>query len=835
MTIPRQWEEQWLSIEDNMLRTAALLRNAAPLKRSVLSSSSSHTLAGQVSQQEQLDDRMRAYHKVQRLCSSPLRAGGQGARDFVVDRLQLALQKWIWTDVLQPLELAAPQRNDVTSSPTASPQTKKEHHEESVVRICIEDWASVASQYVMMQRLIHVWFLYLDHNSGAAVQRLYRGTWKQVIDHPPNGTALQQSLKARFLDVCGGPSVITDAEVAGCVFSMIDEVGASFLMTPVCEQIEEYCRRKGSEDCVELLRGVQSPHALYQALGQLVERINHLAKIADAFFGGSDISRMRSAAAMQSFFDGFGDSLDSWRASLSAPSVLAFWIDATEPSSSTSVAGETDVSMLLLLRVCHCSPSVFQVLECALSEALKLHFHRLHDLDVVHSTGRRTLGQLVVNVCGQGEYFIERRIAAVDIRRKLNKGFLTALQQFVVHHDGELVPSLSRELLEQLKAGPDEATQDFSRRQIDALATVITLLPSKDVFVGHFAAVLARYLLHVALDSPSIGTPTAEEQCGVLQRVACRVGLPLMLPLITMVRDVRVSQSSQLHHGLDVEGSRMSSVTLLISSRWKPLLLSDQGALWTLEELELLLNGQPARSLSPLCDAAKALETLHQGAGGATRRFSWCVSVGTVHVAAHYESNAVLSLRLSPVVCIVLGALWDQCNSDSSRRTLDKLQKFLNSKISRRLTQAILANAATAGIIQVGGTDPADETSEADESYFIPNAPTTRSRKVRLVTPQQRSAVSAQASHADAERDEIPSTSLSLVAARKKKTEACVVRVMKRAKSMTHVALLERVAQELASQFELSAPMFKGCVGQLLEKEYLVRDESSAELYHYVA
>uniref|UniRef100_A0A7I4YFK4 CULLIN_2 domain-containing protein n=1 Tax=Haemonchus contortus TaxID=6289 RepID=A0A7I4YFK4_HAECO len=70
---------------------------------------------------------------------------------------------------------------------------------------------------------------------------------------------------------------------------------------------------------------------------------------------------------------------------------------------------------------------------------------------------------------------------------------------------------------------------------------------------------------------------------------------------------------------------------------------------------------------------------------------------------------------------------------------------------------------------------------------------------------------------------------------RKSVINACIVRIMKTRKRISHSQLMTEVLQQLSARFKPSVEMVKRCISQLIEKEYMRRDEAAREMYEYMA
>ncbi len=854
------------------------------------------------------------YGLVQKLSSSTLRfAGALDVQEFICKRFEASLLCWIREGLLVSTRLVVPELAESQVSPLASPQKAQKEvpaddlDEEGRKKLTNLDLADLVSSYFGMQRLTNTCFLYVNHNNADAIQRIYRTTWRRVLGHTPNGVAIQRALCAFFsglpstaheigygLGALGGPimhnRVVSGmrfndpANLSSAVFAMMDDVGATFLVTPVCAEFEAHCRRLAAGDVREVLRGISSPSGLAAAVDQIAARMNALTGNCATFFIGSsaevpsELAKVRVAAAVRSYANGLGECSEEWREALRADDVLALWRRAVSAEVVPDL-GEavSEHSLLTLLSICARSSPVFDVFESVFEQSMTLYFNS-HVASPDHcgtprssSSHCRSISHLVIDMCELSERFLRDKVCAVEVRRRLSRTYLKSFQKCVNRHEELLVSGLSRELLEILKSSSvteplanakvSQCTERNGHGRVDALATAISLLPSKDVFTFAFASLLSRHLLNSLSDSPGYSVESlaiAEVQCDVLHRIALKVGTSPILPLIQLVREASAPKTCSvyvnhaeksaklsllaLHSDAAVLPSEVleSSVSLLTYSRWKPFVV--ESLVWNavqLAEFSLLF-------LPGLSDMTTHLERLLRQGGGAGRRFLWPVCVGLIHVAAHCSVDAApaFQLRVSPVVAIILAAVWLlDGSSQGNASSLDSLCASLGScGIPRELVGVVLRQATAAGIVCVRHIAADCDGSPPLVVFSVPPPP-ARQRKVRLMTPQlsQNDLATASRRHcfSDPSLAEGSGSAFSvdpaMIASRKKKLEAAIARVMKRHKTLAHGKLFDEIVLEMQRQFTVTSGMFKECVGMLLEKEYLARDVNAPDTYTYVS
>jgi len=119
----------------------------------------------------------------------------------------------------------------------------------------------------------------------------------------------------------------------------------------------------------------------------------------------------------------------------------------------------------------------------------------------------------------------------------------------------------------------------------------------------------------------------------------------------------------------------------------------------------------------------------------------------------------------------------------------------------------------------------------ADSDVFRVNLayknPKLRNR-IKLVTiKSSRTSSSASGSVA-----ELPA---HVLAQRSNMIDAAVVRIMKSRKSLDHASLIAETTRQLSMRFQPQPLQIKKRIENLIERDYLERDETDRRVYHYVA
>ena len=108
------------------------------------------------------------------------------------------------------------------------------------------------------------------------------------------------------------------------------------------------------------------------------------------------------------------------------------------------------------------------------------------------------------------------------------------------------------------------------------------------------------------------------------------------------------------------------------------------------------------------------------------------------------------------------------------------------------------------------------------------------SAKVKVLTVSATSSTAKTRSKTEAEVED-EEINLAIQEGRKIETNAAIVRIMKSRRELKHNVLIEELVKQLLNRFLPPILLIKQRIEELIEKEYLKRDEKDRTIYHYVA
>ena len=85
------------------------------------------------------------------------------------------------------------------------------------------------------------------------------------------------------------------------------------------------------------------------------------------------------------------------------------------------------------------------------------------------------------------------------------------------------------------------------------------------------------------------------------------------------------------------------------------------------------------------------------------------------------------------------------------------------------------------------------------------------------------------------QEEEFEEVQSSILESRKIEVNAAIVRIMKSRRTINHNDLISELVKQLHNRFQTLTILIKQRIEDLIEKEYLKRDDNDKSIYHYVA
>lgn len=354
---------------------------------------------------------------------------------------------------------------------------------------------------------------------------------------------------------------------------------------------------------------------------------------------------------------------------------------------------------------------------------------------------------------------------------------------------------IDENLKKGLKGKSEEEVEEVLQRTI----TVFRFLHEKDVFERYYKGHLAKRLLQGRSVSDD-----AERAMMAKLKVECGHGY--VQKLQGMLNDMKTSDDTMraLQDNIAISGRPMPfdlSVNVLTSTYWP-----------------ISAQAPPCTMGSDMIEARQAFERFYQ-ARHSGRLLTWHPNYGTADVRVQFKARKH-ELNVSTYGLVVL-MLFEHAGEGESM-SYSKIQEstgIVDADLGRTLQSLACAK------YKILLKSPKGRDISKDDTFTFNDGFQCNLARIKIAQ------VAARVESAS-ERKE---TAEKVEEERKNQVEACLVRVMKDRKTMTHNELVNEVIRQLASRFQPSPVLVKRRIESLIDREYLERSESSMNVYHYQA
>ncbi|KAL5634878.1 hypothetical protein ACGC1H_002788 [Rhizoctonia solani] len=339
---------------------------------------------------------------------------------------------------------------------------------------------------------------------------------------------------------------------------------------------------------------------------------------------------------------------------------------------------------------------------------------------------------------------------------------------------------------------------------IDRTISIFRFIADKDVFERYYKAHLAKRLLQ------SRSTDDDAER-GMIGKLKVECGFAFTQKLEGMFHDIRLSGEltdsfrgflQRVTEGDDSAITIDMHASILTAGIWPITNMTDFGG--------YVMPPVIAKHISHF---ERFYNTRHTG-----RRLSWQPNYGSADIKVSFKARKH-ELNVSTAAMIVLLAFSDvEIGQELEYSDIKATTGLPDVELQRQLQSLACAK------YKVLRKHPASRNVNTTDSFAF---------NYDFTAPLQRIKIQTIASKAES-TEERRETEEKVEEERKLQTEACIVRVMKDRKHMTHNDLINEVTRQLASRFTPVPAAIKKRIESLIEKEYLER-ASDKKSYNYLA
>lgn len=352
---------------------------------------------------------------------------------------------------------------------------------------------------------------------------------------------------------------------------------------------------------------------------------------------------------------------------------------------------------------------------------------------------------------------------------------------------------------ENLKKGLKGKTEEEVEEVLRQTITVFRFLHEKDVFERYYKGHLAKRLLQ--------GRSVSDDaERAMMAKLKIECGHGYVHKLQGMFNDMKTSDDTMFAFQESLDATQLSmpfelSTNVLTSTFWP-------------------ISAQAPPCIMPhsMNEARSTFERFYQSRHSG-RLLTWHPNYGTADVRVQFRTRKH-ELNVSTYALVVLLLFEDLADDESL--TFIKIQEMTSisdSDLGRTL-QSLACAKYKILLKEPKGRD----VHKTDKFSFNTNFQCNLARiKIAQVAARVENAT---------ERKE---TTEKIEEERKNQVEACLVRIMKNRKTMSHNELVNEVIRQLSSRFQPSPVLIKRRIESLIDREYLERNDSSMNIYHYQA
>ncbi|KAG9051559.1 Cullin-3 [Tulasnella sp. UAMH 9824] len=341
-----------------------------------------------------------------------------------------------------------------------------------------------------------------------------------------------------------------------------------------------------------------------------------------------------------------------------------------------------------------------------------------------------------------------------------------------------------------------------SDQDVDAVLektiTVFRYISERDVFERYYKGHLAKRLLQ----NRSVSD---DAERGMLAKLKVECGVQFTQKLEGMFNDLKVSSDhmsgfrdhlakSQVLPPIDI------SVNVLTSTFWP-----------------MALKPAPCNFPPSMVDSCKVYDRFYQSRHTG-RKLSWQPSMGSADVRATFKTRTH-DLNVSTFALVIL--LLFENLGEGEFLTYEELKDATGieeTELKRQLQSLACAK------FRVLKKHPPGRDVANDDSFSFNYEFTCPMQKIKIST------ISSKVENPEQRRE----TMERVDEERKHQTDACIVRIMKDRKVLSHTELIMEVTRQLATRFQPAPPQIKKRIEALIEREYLDRGDDKNS-YRYLA
>ncbi|ODV87708.1 hypothetical protein CANARDRAFT_25939 [[Candida] arabinofermentans NRRL YB-2248] len=355
-------------------------------------------------------------------------------------------------------------------------------------------------------------------------------------------------------------------------------------------------------------------------------------------------------------------------------------------------------------------------------------------------------------------------------------------------------------------------SQEDVEKILDQSIIVFRFLKDKDVFEKYSKNHMARRLLQQKSMSNDI-------EMNMITKLKQEIGSSFTSKFEGMFKDIKISQelSSEFKNTIslvdksikEVNGGRKLDLDAsIITTTFWPMPLN--------KSLDIVQYPKELQILKDKFDGF--YKSKHNG-----RNLTWSPNFGTVDIRMHYNKKSYEVNMSTYAAIIILSCFGDDC--EKQEYTFDEI--FEITQIPKPDLVRHLQSISVASRSRLLKKTPMSKEINPNDVFTINEQFKSPQTKIKVLTVSSGSKLED-----DSQRSE---TMEQINKSRIIETEAAIVRTMKARRELKHQELVNEVIKQLISRFKPQPSFIKHRIEELIEKEYLKRNDDDLNVYTYLA
>jgi hypothetical protein len=342
--------------------------------------------------------------------------------------------------------------------------------------------------------------------------------------------------------------------------------------------------------------------------------------------------------------------------------------------------------------------------------------------------------------------------------------------------------------------------------ELSNIASLFKIAIEKDLLQEHCKRHLSRRLLSYGDND----TPLLDERT-LLIKLKMELGFTFTSKMESMLKDISTSRELVTAFNKPVTGWLASPSTNEHTISFKPIVLT-QGHWPPQAERMKIKAGSRLNIPHDMATSMTRFDKFYREHSGSGRKLTWNMNLGTVVVIARYRSGEyelTMDCYLASVLCLFINNT--SLNAKQVAESLNMEEETDAKSILDRVSSTKLKLL-----------------SAKDGIYTINDDFTSKAKKLKLVKTSSSGTNLSEKENKEIKEDIIDKDRAFVI-------EACLIRILKARKQLTHQMLITQVSEQLVTKFVPDVKMIKSRIDSLMEREYIARDANDANVYVYLA